>query len=206
MTHQERRERRQAMVHMLKAGRTVREVAKMFRVTEALVYLARRGERMPPRKINPRLQVISDLSAKGMRQSEIALVIGVSRARVSQLVNDVVAAGLPMRRRQAAETVERQCGCGKTFNAPVGNTARMATKKFCSRQCSVKYRTYRCGGPSSCKEMVTLTCENCGQAFERSHRLMYITRKTYEYKGLKQPKRHYCSQACYLNHRYGGER
>lgn len=205
MTFAEKRERRKAMVHMLKAGKTVREVAKMFGVTEALVYLARKGETMPPRKINPRLQVISDLSVKGMTQTEIASVIGVTRARVNQLAAAVIASGLPFMRRQDVPTEKKTCMCGRSFTVPVHNAALMG-RKFCSQRCRLKHMTYRSGGPSSRKEVVTLKCAGCGEKFERTKRLMYITEKSAGYRGKTVSDRKYCTQQCYLNHRYGGDR
>lgn len=133
--------------------------------------------------------MVALMTNRGIRQTEIAAALGVSRQRVGQMLNKAERAGLATTRRQVKAAKKcRTCGS----DLPKG-------KKFCSKECRPQRKF---GGHSSNIEVTVMVCSGCGVKFSRTRRLQYISIKTAERRG-KIPKRHFCTRECYLKNGLG---
>ncbi len=135
-----------------------------------------------------KIKAIALLSKNGMKQSEIAKLLGVSRQRVGQLVDKAEKLGIEINRRQLKKS--------KCFNC---DKEYLGNNKYCSKECANK-RLRKFGGPSSTVELEIFTCDGCGTKFSRTKRLTYIRNKTSEKRG-KPLNRVFCTQTCYLKNK-----
>lgn len=132
-----------------------------------------------------KIKAIELLSKSGMKQSEIARVLGVSRQRIGQLIDKAEKLGIEITRRQLKKKKCFQC-----------NKEYSNNNKYCSKECASK-NPRKFGGPSSTIEIEVLKCDGCGTKFSRTKRLTYIRNKSSERRG-KELKRVFCTQVCYL--------
>lgn len=212
LSHGLRALRRRHMAEMYAECKSARLVSESFNVTEVTVYAAlkehgikpatTRKPKAPPSRPSERVVEVSELSSKGMSQSEIARRLGVTRARVNQLVDRAEKWGLPVVRRKAPAMEARRCVCGIVFTC-----RKSSSQQYHSVECARNW-CHKRGGKSSEYVYRKFTCSGCGSKFERSNRLEYIRAKVGEYRGKPLSGRRYCTHTCYINSRYkkGGVR
>ena len=135
-----------------------------------------------------RLQMMALMTTKGISQTKIAEIFGVSKQRIGQILDKAANEGIPVVRRQIKRQICPSCGAENRKKSKGG---------FCSRECRLKVKPPKCGGPASTIQMAVFVCDGCGIKFSRTNRLDYIGRKTAERRG-KVPKRKFCTRECYL--------
>lgn len=132
------------------------------------------------------LKDVARFTRVGLRQSDIARIMGVSRQRIGQLADAAERAGLVVVRRQV-----RQETC------PVCGVVHRRKNPYCSRVCRLSANPPKFGGPSSNIEVEIMTCDGCGVKFSRTRRQIYLGKKTVEYRGRKPLEKKFCTRECY---------
>lgn len=132
------------------------------------------------------LKDVARFTRVGLRQSDIARIMGVSRQRVGQLADKAEEAGFVVVRRQV-----RQETC------PVCGAVHRRKNPYCSGACARVAKPPKFGGPSSTIEMEIFTCDGCGVKFSRTRRQTYLGKKLVERKGKGPLKRKFCTRECY---------
>jgi len=140
--------------------------------------------------LKKRLKEIAKMSANGMKQAEIARVIGVSRARIGQLFDKAEQMNISVVRKFPARMKKVKCPCGKIFECK-----ESSKKIYHSTKCAQKLiqRPLK-GGKYSRYEFVILTCDGCGLLFKRTNYLHQITLMTCR---KDKPKKNFCTKKCY---------
>lgn len=134
------------------------------------------------------LKDVARFTRVGLKQSDIARIMGVSRQRVGQLADRAEAAGLVVVRRQV-----RQETC------PVCGAVHRRKNPYCSRSCRLAANPPKFGGPSSNIEVEIFTCDGCGVKFSRTRRQIYLGKKLVERRGKKPLEKKFCTKECYHN-------
>lgn len=142
------------------------------------------------------IEKIARMTEHGMCQADIAKHYGVTRAYIGILIRKAEACGHKVVRRQPRKVYRYQCrGCGKQCETLTKN------KGWCSPKCHAMHTTAG-KGHSSRHAFDEFECCHCGNTFTRSKHLQYIRSRTYQYKGLHDSGRKFCSHECYLSHRW----
>ena len=132
---------------------------------------------------------ICALRQKGLTLQEIADRYGVSRERIRQITSRFF---IPVPERKLPEVVtDRCCQCKKQYERKRGRP-----RKFCSKECRRRSQSHK---PYSHFGIVKLKCDGCGVAFQRSSYLYQIILHVARERGNEHP-RHFCTQACFLQH------
>ena len=132
---------------------------------------------------NEQRMIVSSLRAQGMGYGAIARKVGISENTVKSFCR---------RNAQKAETTqldmqnrEHRCLC---CGAPVIQHAGRKEKKFCSDKCRNEWWNSHLDKVDR-RAIREVTCANCGRTFSVYGRA----------------ERKYCSHACYIQHRFGGD-
>lgn len=143
----------------------------------------------PKEESHARLVAIAAMTTRGLSQSDIARITGLTRQRIGQIVDKAQRMGIRVVRRQLKYKTCPVCGTSNRSKIYGG---------YCSKHCKSKAppKKRKFGGPSSSIEIDVILCDGCGCKFSKTKRLQYIARKVSEYRG-KPAMRSFCTRECY---------